>query len=480
MSQYKTTIGLEIHAELKTRTKMFCSCLADPLETNPNKNVCPICLAHPGVLPTINKQAVEAVIKLGLALNGEILNHSRFDRKSYFYPDLPKGYQISQYELPLVKGGELLGVPIRRIHLEEDTARLLHDGDAIVVDFNRAGVPLMELVTEPVIGSVDEALKFGKELQLLLRYLEISEADMEKGQFRLEANISLAPEGHGELGTKVELKNLNSFRAVKNALAYEVERQKGLLENGEEVSQETRGWNEAKGVTVPQRGKEEAHDYRYLPEPDLPPMEFTSSEDIKLEELRRALPELPEIKRERFKKEFNLPEKQIDILISDRYLADYFEKAISEFLALETDEKVRSTGLVANYLTSDLGGLLNEQGIRIQDAKVTPENFAELVKLIQKGDISSRIAKDILREMAATGMDPHEIIREKGLTQISDEVEIVKIIEKVIAENQEAVISYKKGKASALQFLAGQVMAKANGRANPQVVQEILKKLLEK
>ena len=480
MSQYKTTIGLEIHAELKTRTKMFCSCLADPLETNPNKNVCPICLAHPGVLPTINKQAVEAVIKLGLALNGEILNHSRFDRKSYFYPDLPKGYQISQYELPLVKGGELLGVPIRRIHLEEDTARLLHDGDASLVDFNRAGVPLMELVTEPVIGSVDEALKFGKELQLLLRYLEISEADMEKGQFRLEANISLAPEGHGELGTKVELKNLNSFRAVKNALAYEVERQKGLLENGEEVSQETRGWNEAKGVTVPQRGKEEAHDYRYLPEPDLPPMEFTSSEDIKLEELRRALPELPEIKRERFKKEFNLPEKQIDILISDRYLADYFEKAISEFLALETDEKVRSTGLVANYLTSDLGGLLNEQGIRIQDAKVTPENFAELVKLIQKGDISSRIAKDILREMAATGMDPHEIIREKGLTQISDEVEIVKIIEKVIAENQEAVISYKKGKASALQFLAGQVMAKANGRANPQVVQEILKKLLEK
>ena len=478
MADYKITIGLEIHAELKTRTKMFCSCLNDFLEVKPNVNVCPVCLGHPGVMPTINKSAIEEVIKLGVALNGEILSHSQFDRKSYFYPDLPKGYQISQYELPLVRGGELKGVGIRRIHLEEDTARLLHDGDESLVDFNRAGVPLMELVTEPVVSLTEEALEFGRKLQLLLRYLDISDADMEKGQFRVEANVSVAPVGQEELGTKVELKNINSFRAVKNALAHEIERQRELLEKGEKIVQETRGWNEAKGVTVSQRGKEEAHDYRYLPEPDLPPMELTTSEVINLEELRRSLPELPEAKRERFKQEFNLPGKQTDVLIGDRYLAEYFEETVSEFLALEKNDKGKGIQLVANYLTSDLVGLLKESGARIQDAKVTPENFAELVMLILKGGVSSRIAKDILREMVATGMDPNEIIKEKELTQISDESEITRIVEKVIAEHPDAVASYKKGKANALQFLSGQVMAAAKGRANPQVVKEILKKIL--
>ncbi|MEX2033100.1 MAG: Asp-tRNA(Asn)/Glu-tRNA(Gln) amidotransferase subunit GatB, partial [Candidatus Colwellbacteria bacterium] len=477
-SKYRTTIGLEIHAELKTRTKMFCSCLNDFSEIKPNVNVCPVCLGHPGVMPIINKKAIEEVIKLGLALNGEILDHSQFDRKSYFYPDLPKGYQISQYELPFVRGGELAGAQVRRIHLEEDTARLLHDGNESLVDFNRAGVPLMELVTEPVIDSSEKALEFGRELQLILRYLDISDADMEKGQFRVEANVSVAPVEHEELGTKVELKNINSFRAVKNALAHEIERQKELLEKGEKVVQETRGWNEAKGITVSQRGKEEAHDYRYLPEPDLPPMELTAPEVIDLEELRRSLPELPEAKRKRFKKEFNLPEERTDVLTGDRYLAEYFEKAVSEFLALEKNGEGKGIQLIANYLTSDLVGLLKESETVIQDAKVTPENFAELVVLILKGDVSSRIAKDILREMAATGMDPSEIIEEKGLTQISDESEIAKIVKKIIIGNPDAVESYKKGRTNSLQFLAGQVMAEAKGRANPQMVQELLKKEL--
>ncbi len=470
---------------------MFCSCLNDPLETNPNKNVCPICLAHPGVLPTINKSAIEGVLKLGIALNGETLPHSRFDRKSYFYPDLPKGYQISQYELPLVEGGELLGISIRRIHLEEDTAKLLHDGEHSLVDFNRAGVPLIELVTEPVIESAEGALEFAKEVQLILRYLDISDADMEKGQMRVEANVSIRPnierietnekrivlKDEGSLGTKVELKNINSFRAVKNALAYEIDRQRELLEKGEKVIQETRGWNEAKGVTVSQRGKEEAHDYRYLPEPDLPPMEFMTSEVVNLEELRLALPELPQAKRERFKGEFSLPEKQIDVLVGDRYLAEYFEEAVSELATF--DEERTGIKLLVNYLTSDLVGLINETGANIREIKATPANFAELVNLVRKGEVSSRIAKDVLREMTTTGLNPTDIIKEKELTQISDEAGIRELAEEVIAENEDAVASYKKGKANALQFLAGQVMAKAKGRANPQIAQAILKRILE-
>ncbi|MDP2650771.1 MAG: Asp-tRNA(Asn)/Glu-tRNA(Gln) amidotransferase subunit GatB [bacterium] len=478
-SKYRTTIGLEIHAELKTRTKMFCSCLNDFSEIKPNINVCPVCLGHPGVMPIINKKAIEEVIKLGLALNGEILDHSQFDRKSYFYPDLPKGYQISQYELPLVKGGELAGVQVRRIHLEEDTARLLHSGNESLVDFNRAGVPLMELVTEPVIDSSEKALEFGRELQLVLRYLDISDADMEKGQFRVEANVSVAPYGHEELGTKVELKNINSFRAVKNALAYEIERQKELLEKGEKVVHETRGWNEAKGMTISQRRKEEAHDYRYLPEPDLPPMEFVAGQGINLEELKISLPELPGVKRKRFATEYELPEKQVEVLISDRYVADYFERAVSEFLALEDEEKQKRIRLLANNLTTNLIGLLNRDKISIQEVegKIPPQNFAKLTNFVVTGITSSTAAVSILTEMAATGLDPDELVA--GKTQISDESEITKIVKKIIIGNPDAVESYKKGKTNSLQFLAGQVMAEAKGRANPQVVQEILKKTLD-
>lgn len=457
---------------------MFCSCLNDFSEVKPNINVCPVCLGHPGAMPTINKNAIESVIKLGMALNGEVLDHSRFDRKSYFYPDLPKGYQISQYELPLVKGGDLAGVQVRRIHLEEDTARLLHDGNESLVDFNRAGVPLMELVTEPVIDSSEKALEFGRELQLILRYLDISDADMEKGQFRVEANVSVAPLGHEELGTKVELKNINSFRAVKNALAHEIDRQTELLEKGEKVIQETRGWNETKGITVSQRGKEEAHDYRYLPEPDLPPMEFVAGQGIDLEELKISLPELPGVKKKRFETEYELPEKQVEVLVADRYVADYFERAVSEFLALEDEERQKRVRLLANNLTTNLVGLLNrgKTGIQEVEGKIPPQNFAKLTNFVVTGIISSTAAVSILTEMAATGLDPDELVA--GKTQISDEAEITKIVKKVIIENQDAVRSYQKGKTNSLQFLAGQVMSEAKGRANPQVVQELLKKEL--
>lgn len=463
---------------------MFCPCLNTPSETTPNENVCPICLAHPGVLPTINKAAIEAVLKLGLALNGEILRHSRFDRKSYFYPDLPKGYQISQYELPFVHGGELLGTALRRIHLEEDTARLLHDKEGSLVDFNRAGVPLIELVTEPTIESAEQALQFAKEFQLILRYLEIADADMEKGQMRIEANVSMAKQEAGnkkqELGIKVELKNINSFRAVKNALAYEVERQKDLLDTGEKVVQETRGWDEAKGVTVSQRGKEEAQDYRYLPEPDLPPMEFTSSEDVNLEELRRSLPELPQVKRERFLREFKIPKKQIDILISDKHLANYFENAVSESLEISSkEESEKVTTSLTNIVTSSVIGILNREKIDIQDIedKLSPKKLAKLNNFAITGVVSSTGVVSILNEAATTGLDPDELVNERA--QISDELEIKRLVEEVITENEDAVASYRKGKANALQFLAGQVMAKAKGRANPQLAQELLRKLLD-
>lgn len=478
-SEYKTTIGLEIHAELKTRTKMFCSCLNDFSEIKPNVNVCPICLAHPGVMPTINKSAIESVVKLGLALNGEILDHSRFDRKSYFYPDLPKGYQISQYELPLVKGGEFAGVQVRRIHLEEDTARLLHDGGESAVDFNRAGVPLMELVTEPVIDSAEKALFFAKEFQLVLRYLDTSDADMEKGQMRIEANVSVAPVGHEELGTKVELKNINSFRAVKNAIVHEIERQRELLEKSEKVVQETRGWNEAKGVTVSQRGKEEAHDYRYLPEPDLPPMDLMTSEVVNLEELRRSLPELPEAKRERFKQEFNLPEKQADVLIGDRYLAEYFEEASSEIAELNHEEKGKGIKTLANYLTTDFVGLLNKEKIDLEQArqKIPPVSFAEFSNLIATGAISSIMAKSILPKMLATG----EIVKSKAGAKLSIS-EAENIAGKIWEELQKDK-NRKSLKVEDLEYLVGQAIRASHDdlgkEGDPQMFRSLFQRLFK-
>ncbi len=464
MSNYKLTVGLEIHAELKTRSKMFCDCLNNPDEKRPNINVCPICLAHPGVLPTINGKAVESVIKLGLALGGKIPTHSKFDRKSYFYPDLPKGYQISQYDEPLVQGGKLNGIRLTRVHLEEDTGRLQHgSGESSLVDFNRAGIPLMELVTEPDIKSADGALAFAKELQLTLRYLGISDADMEKGQMRVEANISVSETS--ELGTKVEVKNINSFSAVQNAINYETKRQIEILESGGKVIQETRGWNEVKGITFSQRIKENAHDYRYIPEPDLPPLEINEETT---ERLRLEVPELPGAKRERFVKEYGLALEQVNILVSGRDLAEFYEESVSE-------AERATPQLIFNYLTSDILGMANAQNINIKESKVNPENFADLVDLIQDGILSSRSAKDILVKMWETGADPRVVIKEENLTQVTDKEELESVMLKVIKANPKAIKDYKKGKGSTLQFLIGKAMAELRGRGNP----EQLKKLFE-
>ncbi len=469
---YKPTIGLEIHSELKTKTKMFCGCLNDPDEKHPNLNVCPVCLGHPGVLPVINKEAVRLVIKLGLALGGEIPDFAKFDRKNYFYPDLPKGYQISQYQEPLVKGGKVLDVPLTRVHLEEDAGKLLHDKDGALVDFNRAGVPLMELVTEPAMNSEAEAVAMAKELQLILRYLDVSEANMEKGEMRFDGNVSLSQDG--SLGAKVEIKNLNSFRALNDAIAYEIKRQTEILEKGDRIEQETRGWDDVRGVTVSQRSKEAAHDYRYMPEPDLPPLKITKEE---LEEIRISIPELPADKRKRLVGEYGLTQAQAEVLVNDRNLAEYFEQAISE---IKTEDKTPQIRLLLNYLTTDLRGLLGGEEFNRENLKITPEDFAELVGLIESGHISSRVAKDVLKKMFEKGIDPNSIVGEFGLHQISGEEEIRQFVAEAIASNPKAVEDYKKGKENATQFIVGQVMAKSKGRANPEVIKKLLAELLKR
>lgn len=460
---YKTTIGLEIHAELKTESKMFCSCKNDPNEKTPNLNICPICLAHPGVLPTINKKAVESLVKVGLALGSKIGNPSKFDRKNYFYPDLPKGYQISQYDEPLVIGGFLNGVKLTRIHLEEDTARLQHsdDGKSSYVDYNRASLPLMELVTDPDIKSADEAFAFAKELQLILRYLGVSDADMEKGQMRVEPNISVSQTD--KLGDKVELKNINSFSAVKNAIAYEVDRQIKALEAGEKIKQETRGWDETKMETFAQRTKENAHDYRYLPEPDLPPVEISAET---MESLKLEIPELPSEKRKRFISEYGLNNDQADTLTADRYLAAYFEEANSE-------KEKATPQLIFNYLTSDLLSLINGAGLTITESKISPVHLASLVDLAETGTLNSRKAKDLLKKMWDTGLSTEEILAQEDITQIGDEGVLQETVFKIIEANPKAVEDYKKGKEVSLQFLVGKAMAELKGRGNP----ELLKKL---
>jgi len=480
---YEPTIGLEIHAELKTRTKMFCGCLNDPNEGTPNINVCPICLAHPGSLPTINREAVKAIIKIGYAIGGSILQHSKFDRKSYFYPDLPKGYQISQYDLPLVKGGELSGVAVERIHLEEDTARSSHSGDGSLVDFNRSGLPLMELVTKPVIKSSEEALRFAKELQLTLRYLGISDADMEKGQMRVEANISIKPKklfAGKKLGTKVELKNINSFKSVKDAIAHEMERQKDILGRGESVKQETRGWNENRKESFSQRSKEEAADYRYMPEPDLPPIDFDKEGAIDLQEIKESIPELPQQKRARFVREYGLAtdSDELERLVEDRGEAQFFEEFASELGELDGSREMLKLGI--NYLDSDLVGIMKEEKINWENLKVTPENFAELIVMVGSGQLSSRSAKDVLREMCMTGDDPSNIVERMDLTQITSEGAIMGIVKEIIEENASAVADFHKGKETALKFLIGQSMSKLRGRGNPALVEKLLRERLSK
>lgn len=465
-SKYQVTIGLEVHAELKTLTKMFCACKNDPDEERPNVNICPICLGHPGTLPVINKEAVKKVLQVGLAVGGQLADFTEFDRKNYFYPDIPKGYQISQYKYPLVSGGELLGFKLTRIHLEEDTGTSSHDkGDYSLVDFNRAGVPLMELVTEPVFHSAEEVSRFGRELQILLQTLGASDANMEKGEMRLEANISVSE--NDKLGTKVEIKNLNSFRAAERAIAYEVKRQSALLEKGDKVAQETRGWDEVKQATFSQRSKEDSHDYRYFPDPDLPKLKLSRLDEFDIKVLKRDLRETPAEKRTRLTTWFGLKVADIEFFIFNPSFAKLFEAAV-----VGLSDKANAQ-LLANYLVSDLSGLGADPTI------INPTYLAKLVNLIAGGQVSSRGAKDILAKMVVEGGDPEEIGQREGLFQQSDRGALEGVAKEVIAANQDAVLEYKNGKLASLQFLIGQGMKATRGSGNPQVFKEIFESLLK-
>jgi len=466
--EYKATIGLEIHAELKTQTKMFCESKNDPDEKRPNVNICPVCMAHPGTLPVINKEAVKHVLRVGKALGGELADFTEFDRKNYFYPDIPKGYQISQYKYPLVKGGELEGVRVTRVHLEEDTATSKHDkGDYSLVDFNRAGMPLMELVTEPVVNDAEQAVRFAKELQLLLRYLGASDANMEKGEMRVEANVSVSKTK--EFGTKVEVKNLNSFKVVGKAIEYEIKRQAKALEAGEKVAQETRGWDEAKGVTFSQRVKETSEDYRYFPDPDLPKLKISEIEEFQ----DLVLPELPAEKRERYVQEYGIKAEDIEFYVQTEGYSNFLELVAK---SLKGDKKL--IALASNYITSDLAGMYKDTGIPTF-ATLKPDYFAELIKMLGDGEISSRGAKDILKLLAAEGGDPRAIAEEKGLFQKSDEGELRAIVENIIAGNKSVADEYRAGKESALQFLIGQGMKATKGAANPAVLKAIFEQELK-
>jgi len=500
--KYYPTVGLEIHAELKTNTKMFCSCKNNPDEEKPNINICPVCMAHPGTLPVINKKAIENVIKVGLAIGGNIADFTEFDRKNYFYPDIPKGYQISQYKYPIVSGGHLADFDVTRIHLEEDTANNKHreidspqvelvGGGYSLIDFNRAGVPLMELVTEPHTFKTDtEAAKatstFAKELQLILWYLGVSEANMEKGEMRVEANISVSNnikafelnqpvglsgrmEAIASLGTKVEVKNLNSFKSVEKAIKYEIDRMINLLENdkGEEIIQETRGWDEAKQKTFSQRKKESSHDYRYFPEPDLPKLKL--HEVFDLGKMKSELSELPAEKRLRYKNDFGIKDEDIESYINDKELGTWFEEIAK---ILNDKEKIK---IVSNFITSDYLGL-KKANLDIQCPSAV--NFAELVNMFTENKISSRVAKDILAMIVVKDESPLKIATEKGLLQKNDEGAIKSIVEKIISENSEVVAIYKGGKENAIMSLVGKVIKESNGSANPQIVIKMLKDLI--
>jgi aspartyl-tRNA(Asn)/glutamyl-tRNA(Gln) amidotransferase subunit B len=464
MSQYRLTVGLEVHAELKTLTKMFCACRNAPDEKAPNAHICPVCMAHPGSLPVINKEAVHKVLLVGAAVGGTLADYTEFDRKNYFYPDIPKGYQISQYEHPLVKGGSLAGVMLTRVHLEEDTARSQHEGEKSLVDYNRAGVPLMELVTEPVITSAEQAGVFAKELQLLLRYLGAGDANMEKGEMRVEANISVSLDD--TLGTKVEVKNLNSFRSVERAIAFEAARQAELLTKGEQVIQETRGWDEALQKTFSQRKKESSHDYRYFPDPDLPKLIVSEIPEFSLERLKSELPELPWVKRNRYIEE-GLNAEYVEMFISDEKYGSLFEDTAK----LQPKNKAS----VANYIGSDIAGLvskLGEEGL----AHITPEGLSVLMQNLSEGKLSSRGAKDTLHDVFEHGGDLAEV--SKKYLQQSDAGALEAIARQVTGEHPGPVADYKAGKEAAMQFLVGQGMKASKGSANPQALREAIQKIL--
>ena len=487
--KYGVTIGMEVHAELKTASKMFCACKNGlGLENEPNVHICPVCTGQPGTLPVPNRQAIEMVQRVGLALGCTIRSHAKFDRKNYFYPDIPKGYQISQYDEPFCEHGSIMihgkSFGITRIHLEEDTGKSLHPAgaDYTLVDFNRAGVALMELVTEPDFENAKDTRAFCQKLRQTLRYLGASDADMEKGQMRCEVNISLYPEGSDRLsGTKVEVKNLNSFKVVERAIEYEILRQTEVLEAGQSVVQETRGWDENRGETVSQRKKESAHDYRYFPEPDIPPFDFTEEY---IDGLRRSLPELPDAKAQRFQEEYSLPVGDVTVLTEDKDFAAYFEQVVSELLdkraSGETSVDIkRLVKLATNYLLTEVKKYLSEHEGGIDALLFTPENYAEFITLIAEGTINSSAAQTVLAEMYNGGdNDPSHIVERLNLAQVSDTGALETVVESVLAANEKSVTDFKAGKENALKYLMGQIMKETGGKANPQMVTELLKKRL--
>jgi aspartyl-tRNA(Asn)/glutamyl-tRNA(Gln) amidotransferase subunit B len=469
-SPYITTIGLEIHAELHTNSKMWCGCKNDPYTKKANQNICEVCMAHPGTLPVPNKEAIKKVIQVGLATNSNIADFTEFDRKNYFYPDIPKGYQITQYKYPIVSGGAINGVELTRIHLEEDTAKSSHVNGITLVDYNRAGVPLMELVTEPVIHSAEQAVAFAKALQEILRYVGASEANMEMGQMRIEANISVSKDP-SKFGTKCEVKNINSFASVFGAINYEVERHIALIEEGGTVVQETRGWDEIKLETFSQRKKENAHDYRYFPDPDLP--KFYLSKLFDIEALRKEIPELPEARRARMA-QAGLKDDIIEIILSDKTIAIYFDE-------VTTGKDTTYQTLAANYLVADVFGLLKKENKELlADNFPTTTSFKNLLDMIVAGELSSRGAKDLLPLMLIDkNMDVKKVAEEKGMIQKNDPELLKSIVAEVIAENPTQVTDYKSGKESMFMFFVGQCMKKSKGAGNPGVFQELLKEALK-
>lgn len=481
--EFEPVIGLEVHAELQTKSKMFCSCpVVDTTIAQPNIAVCPVCSGMPGVLPVVNQLAVEYALRVALALECEIAPTSIFARKNYFYPDLPKGYQISQYEQPLARNGRLTilvasgqrQIRIRRVHLEEDTGKLTHvsrDGESYsLVDLNRAGVPLLEIVSEPDLHSAEEVRAYATGLRSVLLYLEVNSGDMQKGVMRIEPNVSVRPVGEEKFGTRVEIKNLNSFRALERSVEYEIKRQSELLSQGKIIIQETVGWDESREITFTQRVKEQEDDYRYFPEPDLPPLVI---EQGWINRVRAELPELPVEKYKRFRQQYHLSEYDAKVLVAEKAVADYFEKSAA------TDPEVVPK-VLANWITGELFGLLNQAGVSIDSAHVSPEEFAGLISMVTTGEINQNTAKTVLAEMFTTGKSAKEIVSERGLQQISDQDFIADLVDRSLRENPEQVADYLKGKEAISQWLFGQVMRAAKGKANPKVVQDELNRKLAK
>ena len=477
--EFEPTMGIETHAQLLTASKMFCPCKANYASAPPNSLVCPVCLGMPGSLPVINRRAVEYVIMTGLALNCGIAGFSRFDRKNYNYPDLVKGYQISQFDLPLCHDGwveiqvgdQTKRIRIERVHLEEDTGKLIHIKGTSLIDFNRSGVPLMEIVTQPDFVSVEDVREYILELRRTVCYLGVNSGNMEEGAMRFEANVSVHPVDTTEMGVRVEVKNLNSFKAVLRSLEFEIARQCQVLSEGGTISRETRGWNEARGVTFVQRSKELAHDYRYFPEPDLPPLEIARDW---VEHIRAEMPELPDARRHRFLSRYRLSTYDADLLTDDRCVADYFEEAVATGKRKGVDPKA-----VANWITGELFHWLHTAGLEITETTVSPEQFVELIALVTGRVITANTGKHVLGIMLDTGRDSSDIVAEEGLAQINDEDRLSSIVGVVISANQDAVTQYRSGKETVLRFLVGQVMRATKGKASPNVVTDMLKRRLK-